>query len=104
MKTIAHNLLLFAALALPALCAAQPKPTDDPQRNLQKFDNFYRYLNMTYVDTVHNGQLVENAIREVLLQLDPHSAGSTAIGTLSPRGSTSTRFSSKAVTVPIRPL
>ena len=56
MKTIAHNLLLFAALALPALCAAQPKPTDDPQRNLQKFDNFYRYLNMTYVDTVHNGQ------------------------------------------------
>lgn len=55
MKTIAHNLLLFAALALPALCAAQPKPTDDPQRNLQKFDNFYRYLNMTYVDTVHNG-------------------------------------------------
>ena len=47
MKTIAHNLLLFAALALPALCAAQPKPTDDPQRNLQKFDNFYRYLNMT---------------------------------------------------------
>ena len=66
MKTIAHNLLLFAALALPALCAAQPKPTDDPQRNLQKFDNFYRYLNMTYVDTVHNGQLVENAIREVL--------------------------------------
>lgn len=29
---------------------------------------------MTYVDTVHNGQLVENAIREVLLQLDPHSA------------------------------
>ena len=61
MKTIAHNLLLFAALALPALCAAQPKPTDDPQRNLQKFDNFYRYLNMTYVDTVHNGQLVENA-------------------------------------------
>ena len=74
MKTIAHNLLLFAALALPALCAAQPKPTDDPQRNLQKFDNFYRYLNMTYVDTVHNGQLVENAIREVLLQLDPHSA------------------------------
>ena len=43
MKTIAHNLLLFAALALPALCAAQPKPTDDPQRNLQKFDNFYRW-------------------------------------------------------------
>ncbi|MFR4026282.1 MAG: S41 family peptidase [Alistipes indistinctus] len=45
---------------------------------LQKLNQFYRYLNGTYVDTVHNDALVEKAIREVLLQLDPHSTYLTA--------------------------
>ena len=36
MKTIAHNLLLFAALALPALCAALPNGPQR-QRNLAAF-------------------------------------------------------------------
>ena len=58
--------------------AAQPKPSDDATANLQKFQQFYRYLNGTYVDTVHNGQLVEAAIRGILDQLDPHSAYVTA--------------------------
>ena len=62
--------LLFAA---PALVSAQNDAKDDPAGNLQKFQQFYRYLNGAYVDTVHNNALVESAIREVLLQLDPHS-------------------------------
>ena len=45
---------------------------------LQKLNQFYRYLNGTYVDTVHNDALVEKAIREMLLQLDPHSTYLTA--------------------------
>lgn len=40
---------------------------------LQKLNQFYRYLNGTYVDSLHNDQLVEKAIQAMLLQLDPHS-------------------------------
>lgn len=46
---------------------------DDPAAGLQKFTQFYRYLNGAYIDTVHNDALVETAISEVLGKLDPHS-------------------------------
>lgn len=68
-----HILLATLLFAAPALVSAQNDAKDDPAGNLQKFQQFYRYLNGAYVDTVHNNELVESAIREVLLQLDPHS-------------------------------
>ena len=68
-----HILLATLLFAAPALVSAQNDAKDDPAGNLQKFQQFYRYLNGAYVDTVHNNALVESAIREVLLQLDPHS-------------------------------
>lgn len=68
-----HILLATLLFAAPALVSAQNDAKDDPAGNLQKFQQFYHYLNGAYVDTVHNNELVESAIREVLLQLDPHS-------------------------------
>ena len=41
---------------------------------LKKFGNFLGYLNQLYVDTLNNKALVEDAIRGVLSQLDPHSS------------------------------
>ena len=41
---------------------------------LKKFGNFMGYLNQLYVDTLNNKALVEDAIRGVLSQLDPHSS------------------------------
>ena len=58
--------------------AAETASPNDPMLQLQKLNQFYRYLNGTYVDTVHNDALVEKAIREMLLQLDPHSTYLTA--------------------------
>ena len=78
MKKLIDTLLAVVLLAAPALSRAQDADRDNPMRNLQKFNDFYRYLNSTYVDTVHNADLVEKAIREVLLQLDPHSVYLTA--------------------------
>ncbi len=63
---------------LPVMLWAQlPLPegaVKDPTVQLQKFNQFYRYLNGSYVDTVNYQQLVEKAIIEMLAQLDPHSA------------------------------
>ncbi|MDD3107936.1 MAG: S41 family peptidase [Alistipes sp.] len=68
-------LLLLWGVGSPALHA---QALDEETRNLQKLVQFYRYLNGTYVDTVHNKTLVEGAIREMLTQLDPHSTYLTA--------------------------
>ena len=59
--------------AQPRLPEVDPKVKEDPMFQLQKLNQFYRYLNGTYVDSLHNDQLVEKAIQAMLLQLDPHS-------------------------------
>ena len=56
----------FGALAQMPVPAAETASPDDPMLQLQKLNQFYRYLNGTYVDTVHNDALVEKAIREML--------------------------------------
>lgn len=45
--------------AQPRLPEVDPKVKEDPMFQLQKLNQFYRYLNGTYVDTLHNDQLVE---------------------------------------------
>ena len=47
-------------------------------RELQKFGNFIGYINQVYVDTLNNRLMIEDAIRGVLSQLDPHSTYITA--------------------------
>ncbi len=78
MKRLCHILLAICFLALPALLKAQPaqqqNPQDDPGYQLQKFMQFYRYLNGAYVDTIDNSAVMESGIKEMLAQLDPHSS------------------------------
>lgn len=47
---------------------------NDATSQLQKLNRFYRSLSGLYVDSVEMAPLVEEAIRSMLLQLDPHSA------------------------------
>ena len=73
MKRILLLLLLIPICSWGQLRLPQ-KAMRDPNIQLQKFDQFYQYLNRTYVDTINHAQLIEKAIIEVLAQLDPHSA------------------------------
>lgn len=50
--------------------------TEDPAK--QKFDDFYFFLNALYVDSLDSDKLVEDAIKKVLSDLDPHSSYSSA--------------------------
>lgn len=47
-------------------------------KDMLKFMDFYAKLNMFYVDTLNNSQLVEQAIVTILEELDPHSSYSSA--------------------------
>ena len=71
------RILLFFCL-FPLLCWGQRIPRNaagaDPALQLQKFNQFYRYLNGAYVDTINNAKLIEEAIEKILSELDPHSA------------------------------
>ncbi len=78
MMKLLRNTGAALACAVLFVCAGAaqtpPQTEDNPVVQLQKFTQFYRYLNHAYVDTVDNAKLIENAIREVLGQLDPHSS------------------------------
>ncbi|MCG8475193.1 MAG: S41 family peptidase [Cytophagales bacterium] len=45
----------------------------NPVSSYHKFANILHYINQYYVDTVDTEELVEVAIKEMLLKLDPHS-------------------------------
>lgn len=53
--------------------ATDAQPQADPSQQLQKLVQFYRYLVGFYIDEVDSGKLVEEAIVNMLLELDPHS-------------------------------
>lgn len=46
----------------------------DINQYVTKFAQTLFYLNSYYLDTINNNQLTDNAIRELLEQLDPHSS------------------------------
>ena len=52
----------------------QPQTENDIVTQWQKLSQVYRYLSGWYVDDVDMKPLVESAIREMLAELDPHSA------------------------------
>jgi len=69
--------ILIILCILPLCCLAQRTPRHagtDLTLQLQKFNQFYRYLNGAYVDTINNERLIEDAIKKILSELDPHSA------------------------------
>ncbi len=71
-----YLILCFTCLiALSAVGQRRYSPAQsDPEYQLQKFNQFYTLLGMSYVDTIDFQQLTEQAIEQVLSQLDPHSA------------------------------
>ncbi|MDR2885385.1 MAG: PDZ domain-containing protein [Rikenellaceae bacterium] len=80
MKRISLTAILLCAVftvgaqfPFPRQLATRPVNQNDASYQLQKFNQFYSYLNGSYVDTIDNKALMEKAIVEVLAQLDPHS-------------------------------
>lgn len=70
MKRVVFAIVLFVVSVLPLSVNAQQK---DAVEQLQKLNRFYRYLNGMYVDSLDMKPIVENAIRGMLSELDPHS-------------------------------
>lgn len=68
------SLLLLSIFGAAQLMAQSPQKMSDPTEQLQKFNQFYRYLNGFYVEPIDMEPLIEKAIKEMLLELDPHSA------------------------------
>lgn len=77
--TTRRNVLTLMFLALSAMAFGQttPAPTEPKELTqaeaLEKFERFLSIVDDRYMDDVDAGKLVEDAIVEVLLQLDPHS-------------------------------
>lgn len=69
--------IILAACAFFVLYSSAAQSNQD-FKDLQKFTQFYNYLTRTYIDTVNTSVLVENGIKEMLKELDPHSAYVTA--------------------------
>lgn len=65
--------IILTAIALIVTLGAGAQTQSD-LREMQKLNQFMRYLTGTYVDTLNTPKLVETAITQMLLKLDPHSA------------------------------
>ncbi|MFI3285451.1 MAG: S41 family peptidase [Rikenellaceae bacterium] len=66
--------LISTLLVATTLLAKSPQADNDAMTQLRKFNQFYSYLNGGYVEEIDMEPLVEKAIVEMLLELDPHSA------------------------------
>lgn len=67
---LAQHILGIFLLASTLVASAQK---NDPSATTEKFNTLLYYIEQMYVDTVNSEQLVENAIRGMLEELDPHS-------------------------------
>ncbi|MCC8088761.1 MAG: S41 family peptidase [Rikenellaceae bacterium] len=70
MKKITVFLFILFYVAISA--SAQSSRED--LKEFQKFTQFYNYLTSTYIDTLNTSEIVEDAIKQILSELDPHSA------------------------------
>ncbi len=57
---------------------AQRRESNNSQNELEKFNQFYNILDATYIDNLDMQPLIEESIRAILAELDPHSAYLTA--------------------------
>ncbi len=71
-------LILLALLPMMAMAQHHTSRTNSVDDELRKFNQFFYYLNSLYVDTLDHSAVMEEAIRSVLAELDPHSAYVTA--------------------------
>ena len=74
LRYIISILALISAVSISAQTRSRAKMDDDIVMQWQKLSQVYRYLSSWYVDDVDMKPLVESAIREMLAELDPHSA------------------------------
>lgn len=75
MRTISITTLLIISLfSLSAQNIETKEEHQEMHNEIQKFNQFYHFLNASYVDTINNSRLIEAAIKQVLFELDPHSA------------------------------
>ena len=63
--------MLFSAVSINGWAQSNERELIN---ELRKFGNFVGALNQIYVDTLNNKLMIEDAIRGVLSQLDPHSS------------------------------
>ena len=71
MKRILWLLFVWIVVFCPFVVEAQRR--NEVVMQMQKLNNFYRYLQGMYVDSLQMGPLVESGIRSMLSDLDPHS-------------------------------
>src|SRR3989339_1602260 len=69
------RIILFIAVALIALVPAKlTGQSDEINKQATKFSQLLFYINNYYLDSLNNEKLTDEAIKRVLLQLDPHSS------------------------------
>ncbi len=75
MRTISITTLLIFSFFYALAQSGDPRQNSkDLNEQLKKFNQFYHFLNYSYVDTINNSKLIEDAIKKVLSELDPHSS------------------------------
>ncbi|MFI3264310.1 MAG: S41 family peptidase [Rikenellaceae bacterium] len=67
-------ILIYILFVATSLSAQSQQTGSDATEQLRKFHQFYSYLNGSYVEEIDMEPLIEKAIVEMLLELDPHSA------------------------------
>lgn len=76
MKTVytviaALGMCMISVLSIGQTTTAESSLT--PEQAKEKFSRFMDILESKYMEEINSGELVDDAIREVLAQLDPHS-------------------------------
>lgn len=74
MKLLSKASVLLLAICSSVIIFGQTAQTElTPDQAKQKFSRFMDILESKYMDEINSGELVDDAINEILTQLDPHS-------------------------------
>ncbi|ERS81882.1 MULTISPECIES: S41 family peptidase [unclassified Halomonas] len=73
-RRLLAGLLPLALLALPLSAPAQQADDDLPVAEIQTFAEVFERIKRAYVEEIDDGELLRNAMRGMLSELDPHSA------------------------------
>jgi len=73
-NNIINKALILSLLTITSLSFADSRKSKVPLSDLQRFTTVVEHIRNYYVDSTEDSKLFENAIRGMLLGLDPHSA------------------------------
>ncbi len=68
------SILISILFVATSIMAKSPQVSNEDLTQIRKFNQFYLYLKDNYVEEIDMESLVESAITEMLLGLDPHSS------------------------------